>query len=115
MRVTLNQMARSLGKTLVLLAIVLLLANAGCFARCLVEPCDVPPPCHPHGQASHDHCPDQHSLKAFAGDLATSSGLAISPIDRQAEPVCTLTQAFGFEEFQPALPALVSTSPPLRI
>lgn len=60
-------MGRRIGKILILLAITLALANAGCFARCVVEACqDSPPPCHSHDQGSTRHCPQQNQMKATA-------------------------------------------------
>ncbi len=68
-------MRRWPGKILVLFAILLAFANAGCFARCIVQSCqDSPPPCHPHSssnQESPGHCPQQNQVRAVATSTVT--------------------------------------------
>lgn len=68
-------MARWPGKILVLLAILLAFANAGCFARCVVQSCqDSPPPCHSHGSnndGSTKHCPQQNQMRAATTSAVT--------------------------------------------
>src|SRR5208282_1295825 len=45
-------MRRALSRVVILLSVMLALANAQCFARCLVQPADhAAPPCHSHGKA----------------------------------------------------------------
>ena len=57
-------MLRFSGKILILLAIMLVFANAGCLTRCIVQSCeDNPPPCHSHGTQDTGHCPQQNQMK----------------------------------------------------
>ena len=75
------------GKVLILFAIALVLANAGCLARCIVQSCqDIPPPCHSHSKGDGSHCPQQNQMKtAVTGALTAASGFALLPVDRPAE------------------------------
>jgi hypothetical protein len=67
MRATLKKMGRFPVKVLVLLAIALTVANAGCLARCIVQSCqDAPPPCHSHNKGDGGHCPQQNQVKLAA-------------------------------------------------
>lgn len=80
-------MWRFQGKNLALLAIVLVLANAGCLARCIVESCQQsPPPCHSHTQGVPQHCPQQNQMKlAATGPVAFDWGIAFIPADSATE------------------------------
>jgi hypothetical protein len=75
------------GKVLILFAIALVLANAGCLARCIVQSCqDSPPPCHSHSKGDGSHCPQQNQMKtAVTGALTAASGIALLPGDWPAE------------------------------
>jgi len=72
---------------LVLLAITLALANAGCFARCIIQSCqDSPPPCHSHSKSDAGHCPQQNQMKtAVASAVTFDWGVAFIPADRPVE------------------------------
>jgi hypothetical protein len=98
-------MARTPGSILILLAITLVLANAGCFARCTVESCqNTPPPCHSHGKSDAGHCPQQNQLKVAAASAVTfDSATGLIPVDWPAE----ITQA----EEPGSAPALLMTPP----
>ena len=107
-------MGRFPGKVLVLLAITLVLANAGCLARCIVDSCQVsPPPCHSHSKGDAQHCPQQNQMKmAATGAVALDWGMAFIPVDRsddavQAEQPYTLTTPLRTPpQFDPAPLAL---------
>jgi hypothetical protein len=65
-------MAGVFGKVLVLFAITLLLANAGCFARCIAQSCqDSPPSCHSHGKGDAGYCPQQNQIKTVVAGAVT--------------------------------------------
>jgi hypothetical protein len=78
---------RYTGKVLILLAIALVLINAGCFARCVVQSCqDAPPPCHSHSKGDAKHCPQQNQMKAAAtGAVTFYWGATFMPVDWPAE------------------------------
>src|SRR5690242_18551340 len=80
-------MGRFPGKVLVLLAITLALANAGCFARCTVQSCEnSPPPCHSHSKGDAGHCPQQNQMKtAVTSALALDWSVGFIPEDWPAE------------------------------
>ena len=80
-------MGRIPGRFLVLFAIALVLANAGCLARCIVQSCqDSPPPCHSHSKGDGSHCPQQNQMKtAVTGTMTTGWGVALLPGDWPAE------------------------------
>jgi|SRR5579864_934264 len=80
-------MLRFPGKVLILLAIALALANAGCFARCIVQSCEAsPPPCHSHSKGDAGHCPQQNQMKtAVTSAVALDWGAAFIPVDEPAE------------------------------
>ena len=80
-------MGRFPGKVLIWLAITLVLANAGCLARCIVQSCEAsPPPCHSHSQGDSGNCPQQSQMK-----MAVTSALTLDwesefiPVDWPAE------------------------------
>ena len=75
------------GKVLILFAIALVLANAGCLARCIVQSCqDSPPPCHSHSKGDSSHCPQQNQMKtAVTGAFTAGWGVALLPGDWPAE------------------------------
>jgi hypothetical protein len=80
-------MARIPGHILILLAITLVLANAGCFARCTVQSCqNTPPPCHSHGKSDAGHCPQQNQMKtAVIGAVTFDLGTGFILVDCPAE------------------------------
>ena len=98
-------MGRISGKVLSLFAITLVLANAACLGRCIVQSCqDTPPPCHSHSQGDGSHCPQQNQLKVAAASAVTfDSGTGFIPVDWPAE----ITQA----EEPGSAPALLMTPP----
>src|ERR1700676_3445004 len=101
-------MGRLPGRVLVLLAITLALANAGCFARCVVQSCqDSKPPCHSHGSTEPQHCPQQNQMKmAATGALALDLGAGFIPVEWPVE--VTQTE-------QPYRPIAVSLTPPTTV
>ena len=74
-------MGRIPGRVLVLFAIALVLANAACLGRCIVQSCqDTPPPCHSHSKGDGSHCPQQNQMKtAVTGALTAAAGIALLP------------------------------------
>jgi hypothetical protein len=80
-------MGRIPGKVLVLFAITLVLANAACLGRCIVQSCqDTPPPCHSHSQGDGSHCPQQNQMKtAVTGASIAAWGIALLPGNWPAE------------------------------
>ena len=80
-------MGRIPGKVLILFAITLVLANAACLGRCIVQSCqDTPPPCHSHSQGDRSHCPQQNQMKtAVTGASIAAWSIALLPEDWPAE------------------------------
>ena len=100
-------MRSALTRIAILLCVMLALANAQCFARCLTQPVDnSAPPCHSHGKA-HVAAP-QH-------DLQPSSGPAIAITSPLSAPLTALAEPLLWADYRP--PALVPSPPllPLRI
>src|SRR5271154_4097271 len=95
----------ALARVFILLSITLALANAQCFARCLVEaPDNAPPPCHSHGKAQV--LPPQHDLRPTAAPAVPLCVVAVST-DAIASPFSMTT------EFVP--PPLAITTTPLPL
>ena len=107
-------MGRFLSKILVLLAVALVLANAGCFARCVVQSCqDTPPPCHSHGK-SDSHCPQQNQMKAAASSALTlDSGMAFVLADWPAQ--ITIADPPDSSTVLVATPSCNVSAPPLAL
>src|SRR5579859_3590872 len=84
-------MGRTTSKVLVLFAIALVLANAACLARCIVQSCqDSPPPCHSHSKGDGSQCPQQNQMKtAVTGALTAGWDVALLPGDWPAEAMQT--------------------------
>jgi hypothetical protein len=80
-------MGRFPGKVLVLLAITLVLANAGCLARCIVQSCqDNPASCHSHSNSDTGHCPQQNQMKtAVTGAVTLDWGSGFIPVELPIE------------------------------
>ena len=91
-------MGRFAGKVLVTFAITLVLANAACLGRCIVQSCqDTPPPCHSHSKGDGSHCPQQNQMKsAVTGALTVVWGMAFLPVDWPAE-VMQAEQPLSFQ------------------
>jgi hypothetical protein len=57
-------------------AIAVVLANAHCFVRCLVQDCDHSmASCHSHGTSDTNSCPQQYALQSAPADTAASLAL----------------------------------------
>ena len=78
MHVNLKKMARVLGKALILLTIALTLANAQCFARCLVQPCDTgSSPCHSQGNHKPGQCNFRQAVTGSSVKVATPADICV--------------------------------------
>src|SRR5580658_140990 len=100
----------ALARVFILLSIVLALANAQCFARCLVEvPDNAPPPCHSHGKTQV--LPPQHDLRPSAAPTVWTAGSLVSvPVGQFAATPFTDTA-----ELRPPPFAIATIPLPLRI
>src|SRR5260370_29890972 len=109
-------MGRFPGRVLILLAITLVLANAGCFARCIVQSCeDSPPPCHSHGKGDAQHCPQQNQMKTAVTTAVTFDwGTGFIPADWPAE-VAQAEQPLSFIAWSVTPPGTVLVPLALRI
>jgi len=117
MHVNLKKMRLMLGKVLILLTLALTLANAQCFARCLVQPCDVATsPCHSSGNQKSGHCSFRHAITGASErhiDL-TSTDFAVAEQIRC--PLILTELARGMAPLDSSPPLLpVASAPPLRI
>jgi hypothetical protein len=73
-------MGRIPGKILILFAITLVLANAACLGRCIVQSCqDTPPPCHSHSQGDGSHCPQENQMKTAVTASIAAWSIALLP------------------------------------
>jgi hypothetical protein len=102
-------------RILILLTVALAVANAQCFAQCLMQPRGAAH-CHQHGQTKFAHCSLQHELRlSSAGSVAPGAvlialvelpDLAINPASpRSIEPLAE----------SPPTPFNPTTPLPLRI
>src|ERR1700728_1970240 len=106
----------ALARVCILLSIALALANAQCFARCLVAaPGNVPdhatPPCHSHGHSPQktQAAGPQHDIRPAAAPMVPLSAVAAGTTVI-ASPFSTTAKLHP----PPPLSA-ATTSPPLRI
>src|ERR1700722_5529646 len=102
-------MRGALARVFILLSIALALANAQCFARCLVAaPDHATPPCHSHGHAKTQVAGPQHDIRPSAAPTVPLSAVAADTIVI-ASPVSTTA------EVHPPPVTAGTASPPLRI
>jgi hypothetical protein len=103
------------GHILILFAITLVLANAGCFARCTVQSCqNTPPPCHSNGKSDAGHCPQQNQMKtAVIGAVTFDLGTGFIVVDWPAE-VTQAEHPGGAPAFLMA-PSSIVSPPPLAL
>ena len=100
-------MRHAAGKVLILLTIALALANARCFAHCLVQPCGQQGAmsCHSHGKANSVNCAHHHDMTA----PAASSNPAVDFVFVIPVAPADIALDVSLEAFE-----VVSPSPPER-
>ena len=117
MRVNLKKMRLVLGKVLILLTIALTLANAQCFARCLVAPCDLATsPCHSNGNQKSGHCSFRHAITGASArhlDLSVTDFAVIEQLRCPLIPSEIARVAIPLDSSPSILP--VASASPLRI
>jgi len=105
------------GKVLIVLTLALTLANAQCFARCLVQPCDAgTSPCHSQGNQKSGHCSYRHAITGLSAKHAVSiaaDSVIVGEIQYIAGPdFALLSMQF---DFAPSTVLRASSVLPLRI
>jgi hypothetical protein len=100
----------------IFLTIVLVMANAHCFAQCLAQPDHSSAShCHQHGPAKAGHCVQQHDLRVGSAAMPTLDCDLVALVEQTDIPIL-LASAYRFELLTPSPPLSGKTTPlPLRV
>lgn len=107
-------MRYALARVVLLLSVVLVLANAQCFARCLTQPVDnAAPPCHSHGK-TQTSVPQHDVRPSSAATVQTTGSFVFVPVSKSAACAAALWFTDAADLRPP--PLILATCPlPLRI